>query len=185
MKTEDSYNTDNLYCSLPIRRAEIVISRFLLTITVVMAAIIMGLIVLGISSIFSISGFYPEKILITRDILTLLVPIILLFSVYFPLYFRYGYRPGLQVGCYTASLLAFIVWLGLLYIIVSISSGSWQISFSEGKSFSFMLTIALIIKKGFQVFSTRYFYLFIGMCMVSLILMSIKLSLIFYSKREF
>lgn len=185
MKGEDNYNTDNLYCSLPLRRSDIMISRFLLSVTIVLAAIIMGIIVLGISSVFSISGIYPGKLRLTQNIFIMLYPLILLFSFYFPLYFRYGYRPGLQMGCYTASLLAIIVWLGLLFVIASIASGSWQIGYPEGKNFSIIITITLIIKKGVHVLGSHLFHLFIGMSTVILVLTSFILSLKSYSLREF
>lgn len=174
MKTEDECRIDSLHCSLPIRRWDIVISRFLVSLGIILAAILIGLFVLRISSIFSAAGIYPEKILITKNIFFVLFPILLLVSIYFPLYFRYGHQPGIQVSCYTGSLIITAAWVAILYTMVSIASGSWQIRSGIA-----------IIKKSIAVFGIQFFRMYLFVPMALLIFSSFILSMKWYSKREF
>jgi hypothetical protein len=185
MKTEDECRIDSLYCSLTVRRRDIVISRFLVSMGIILAATLIGLFVLGISSIFSVAGFYPEKICITQNIFFLLFPIILMISIFFPLYFRYGHKPGIHVGCYTAFFIVLVFWVGLLYVIVSIASGSWQIDINMGSSFLLIHTTLTIMKKSVGIFGLQGFYIYLVVTLVLFIVISFMLSMKSYARREF
>lgn len=185
MKTEDECQNDSLYCSLPIIRRDIVISRFLVSLGIILAAILVGLFVLGISSIFSVSGFYPEKLRITQNIFYLLFPIILMISIFFPLFFRYGHQPGIQVSCYTAFFIVFFLWVGIMYVIVSIASGSWQIGIGMGRRFFLIHGTLAIIKKSLGIFGFQGFSMYLVVTMVFFIVISFIVSMKSYARREF
>ena len=185
MKTEDECRIDSLYCILPIRRGDIVISRFLVSLGIILAAILIGIFVLGISSIFSVASFYPETLLITQNIFYLLFPIILMISIFFPLYSRYGHQPGIQVSCYTAFFIVFFLWVGLLYVIIYVASGSWQIGINARMSFLLIHGPRLIIKKSVGIFGLQGFYMYLVVTMVLFIVISFILSLKAYTRREF
>ena len=185
MKAEDEYRIDSLYCILPIRRRDIVISRFLVSLGIILAAILIGLFVLGISSIFSVASFYPETLRLTQNIFYLLFPIILMISIFFPLYSRYGHQPGIHVSCYTAFFIVFFLWVGLLYVIVSIASGSWQIGIDVGMRFLLIHGTLAIIKKSVGIFGLQGFYMYLVVSMVLFIVISFMLSMKSYTRREF
>ena len=185
MKTEDECRSDSLYCSLPIRRWNIVISRFIVSLGIILAAILIGLFVLRISSIFSVAGFYPEKLRITQNIFFLLFPIVLMISIFFPLYFRYGHQPGMHFSCYIVFFVVLAFWVGLLYIVVSIASGSWQIDISMGSSYLLIYGTLAIMKKSVDIFGLQGFYMYVLVTMVLFMVISFILSIKFYTRREF
>lgn len=185
MKTEDECRSDSLYCSLPIRRWNIVISRFIVSLGIILAAVLTGLLILEISSIFSVAGFYPEKLRITQNIFFLLFPIVIMISIFFPLYFRYGHQPGVHASCYIASFIVFIFWVGLLYVVASIASGSWQIDISMGSRYLLIHGTLAIMKKSVGIFGLQGFYMYLVVTMVLFIVISFILSIKFYTRREF
>ena len=152
---------------------------------IILAAILMGLFVLGISSIFSVTSFYPEKIRITQNIFNVLFPIILMISIFFPLYSRYGHQPGIHIGCYTAFFIVLVIWVGLLYVIASISSGSWQIGISIGSRFFLIYGTLAIMEKSVGIFGLQGYYIYLLVTMVLFIVISFILSMKSYARREF
>ena len=181
-RSEDNYRTDELFCSLPVKRPVIVTARFLVSLVIVLAATVLGFIVFHTALLFT--DFYPRFLEIKPGVFIFLFPIILLISAYFPLYFRNGHRPGVEVS-FTLAFITAALWLGMLYIVVSVVSGSWQLPSEAGVKLVLVSQALAVINKSIAVFGLRVFHLVLLLTMVLLLLLSFTLSLGFYSRREF
>ena len=86
---EEKNNSEVILNSLPLKRADIVRARYLSSfVSVVAAFIIIG--VLG-ALMKGVGLPIPLRYVRTRDVIAVIVSLSLLCSLYFPVYFRYGY----------------------------------------------------------------------------------------------
>jgi hypothetical protein len=180
-RSEDNYHIDELFCSLPLKRPAIVTARFLVALLIILAATGLGFIIFHLSLIFT--DFYPRGLEIKPGLFTFLFPILLLISSYFPPYFRNGHRQGVEVS-FTFASLAAAFWLGLLYIAVSLISGSWQLHTETGVKAVLISQVMAILRKSIAVFGITVFHLVLVGTISLLLVISYVLSLRFYSRRE-
>jgi len=151
------YRTDRFFASMPVRRIDIVLSRYLGIVIIVMLHLVMGYasnLVIKLSGIsrFSILPGYYAVALIFASIIA---------STYFPFYFRYGITKAMNI---MSSL-----FMGLFFGIMFALSKK-QGLFKEIMDFSFtnVITTSLILT---------------GVA-VLLFVISIKISSVIYLKRD-
>ena len=121
----------------------------------------------------------------TMNWFSVLFPLALIFSIFFPLYFRFGYSKGVMLGFISTAVVGFLL-MGLFYVMVSIKSGSWGLAqYTEGKESPVLAFITGITGQAMGIFGKQNLLIYLSPLMIPLVVVSILLSIKFYSKREF
>lgn len=160
---------DVLINSLPVRRRDIVLSRYL-------SLLVFSLISLSLAALtgaaMKIAGIPLNMGIITpSDVLAALIVIISVFSIYIPIYFKFGYLKSRFVNI-------------ALYLILLIISGlivglRQALSEEPGNG-----TINEILHQ-LYILPLWSYYCFLIVFLLSAITISIKISIMVYKKREF
>ncbi len=186
MYTDEKYKTDTLYCSLPLKRSTIVLARYVSLLLTILVGI-------GLVFIFTFlmkkswpMGFPPPPEGWTAtNWFSVFFPLALIFSIFFPLYFRFGYSKGVILGFISTAVVGFLL-VGLLYVMVSIKSGSWGLAqYTEGKENPILAFITGIIGQAMGILGKQNLLIFLSLLMIPLVFVSIMLSIKFYNKREY
>ena len=120
-KTEEKNRTDVLYCSLPVKKSTIVYSRYLAALFTFVGVVAVCFLVFSIIENLGLPGrtvIFPP--ISAQQFFTVTIFIALFVSGFFPFYFKYGYMKGQLLGA-TAITLVCAAFMGVLYIVVSIS----------------------------------------------------------------
>jgi hypothetical protein len=186
MYTDEKYKTGPLYCSLPVKRSTIVFARYVTLLFTILFGI--GLVVLFtflMKKNWPIGFPPPPEGWTLINWFNVLFPLALIFSIFFPLYFRFGYSKGVLWGFISTAVVGFF-FLGLFYVTVSIKSGSWGLAqYTEGKENPILALITGVIGQAVGIFGKQNLLIFLSLLMIPLVFVSIMLSIKFYSKREF
>lgn len=186
MYTDEKYKTDTLYCSLPVKRSTIVLARYVSLLLTILPGI--GLAVLFtflLKEIWPMGFPPPPEGWTTMNWFSVLFPLALIFSIFFPLYFRFGYSKGVMLGFISTAVVGFLL-MGLFYVMVSIKSGSWGLAqYTEGKESPVLAFITGITGQAMGIFGKQNLLIYLSLLMIPLVVVSILLSIKFYSKREF
>lgn len=111
MILDDKFKTDSLFCSLPLKRNTIVISRYLSALAIILVVILL----------FNIVSYIRAKEIMTfRDTFLVLFYLVLFLSVFFPFYFRFGIQLKKDLGYVSFSVLM------LFFVIVLIGSAIYS-----------------------------------------------------------
>jgi len=95
---EDIRRLEPFLCSLPVKRRQVVGARYLSAGLIVMASlIVMEAAAPLVSTVFEIEGARPDILLSPAGALSFLLPLILLLSLFLPLYFRLGLGKALSI----------------------------------------------------------------------------------------
>lgn len=123
---------------------------------------------------------------IRKDIFLILIPVTLFCSGYYPLFYRYGNRQGMDMGCYIIIFLLFILVLFLLEVVVVWFKGGQMILIgSMVNGDNLFRAIPLAIKNCYHILGPGLFHFILAILMMVMIAASIMLSLKFYRQREF
>ncbi len=186
MYTDEKYKTGPLYCSLPVKRSTVVFARYVTLLFTILVGI--GLVVLFtflMKKSWPIGFPPPPGGWTLTNWFNVLFSLALIFSIFFPLYFRFGYSKGVIWGFISTAVVGFF-FLGLFYVMVSIKSGSWGLAqYTEGKENPIVAFITGVIGQAVGIFGKQNLLIFLSLLMISLVFVSIMLSIKFYSKREF
>jgi hypothetical protein len=186
MYTDEKYKTGSLYCSLPVKRSVIVLARYVSLLFIILAGI--GLVVLFtflLKKVWPIGFPPPPEGWALINWFNVLFPLALIFSIFFPLYFKFGYSKGVIWGFISVAVLGFLL-VGLFYVIVSIKSGSWGFAqYTAGKENLVLAFITGVMGQVVGIFGKQNLLTFLSLLIIPLVYVSIMLSVKFYSKREF
>ena len=186
MYTDEKYKTGPLYCSLPVKRSTIVFARYVTLLFTILFGI--GLVVLFtflMKKNWPIGFPPPPGGWTLINWFNVLFPLALIFSIFFPLYFRFGYSKGVMLGFISTAVVGFLL-MGLFYVMVSIKSGSWGLAqYTEGKESPVLAFITGITGQAMGIFGKQNLLIYLSLLMIPLVVVSILLSIKFYSKREF
>ena len=145
---DEKYKLENLYCSLPLKRATVVYAKYLSTLFIILAGIILS---------FLAGLFFPEQLMTPGTAFFVLFFFALFFSVLLP----FSYKFGLQLEGEPGKIA-----LVFLFIVSAIAVVTFFIVYFKIN----ILKIKII-----------YLCLFLAFFVFA----SLKLSVIFYSKRDF
>ena len=112
MVLDDKYRTDSLYCSLPLKRSTIVLSRYLSALVVILAVT---------AFILILSYLHGKDGMTNKTAFLILFYMVLFFSVFFPFYFRFGTQMRTELGFISTAVLI------LFFVIVLIGSAIYSI----------------------------------------------------------
>lgn len=152
---DEKNKTESLFVSLPVKRSTIVISRYLYTLIVIAVVIAVTYFSSRVLNMFFPADF--EKAVPFNSLLGAQLPVIFFMSLVFPLFFRYGSHLEAGIRTIAISMSAIFGSIILLYVIMT--------------------------NLGFDLFSIKLVYTFLGMCVFMLI--SLGISLLIYKRREF
>lgn len=183
---EDKYKTEAFYCSLPLRRSTIVLGRYVLAAFLAPAG---GILVLLYAHLLnSLTLFGPTKIdlgpLLTVEGVTAFAVFMAIFvSLYFPFYFKSGLGRGtLAFAAAVFVLAAGFAGMGRLAdVLFNLKSSLLTPEFLKDPGLGIMRILAAV-KNALSLpgFLAAAFILLAGA-----VLLSVRLSVRFYQKREF
>ena len=153
---DEKSKIDSLYSSLPIKRSDYVLAKYLSTFSIIVIVALSFFLIRLILNQFVIPG--SNKPITIRDIFYLVFPLTILISLYFPVHFKMG-------GSMEKSA-RFIVVVVLLVIGVG--------------AIGFVVIYSIEI----DVFNIKYIYLYLTAIMMVFLASSVGLSMKFYAKRD-
>jgi hypothetical protein len=151
----EKYKTDSLYCSLPIKRSSIVYSKYMGAL-VFFASVLVATYMLFLVRMQFVTG--EEKLFSMHHVFAVFFPYVIFLSALLPLYFKYGLELGKNFGSI----------MGGVFLGVVIAAIIFLYAYPQG-----------------SVFALKYAYVYLSIGMVIAMAISLKCSLMFYSKREF
>lgn len=153
---DEKSKIDSLYSSLPIKRSDYVLAKYLSTFSIMVIVALSFFLTRLILNSFFIPG--SHKSITIRDIFYLVFPVTILISLYFPVHFKMG--GGMEKSA------RFIVVVVLLVIGVG--------------AIGFLVIYSIEI----DVFNIKYIYLYLTAIMMVFLAGSVGLSMKFYAKRD-
>ena len=185
MYTDEKYKTTSFYCSLPVKRSTIVISRYFSLFLIISIGIFLALFCTFLLKKIWPIGFPPPPVWTHMDWFTILFPLMLIFSIIFPFYFRFGYSKGVILGL-ISSVVVGCLFIALFFLIVSIKSGSWGLAqYATGKEKSILAFIGSILMRVTSIFGKHNLVVFLSVFIIPIVIISIFLSIKLFKKREF
>ncbi|MCP4155740.1 MAG: hypothetical protein GY757_48895, partial [bacterium] len=188
LRKDDKYNVDSLFCSLPVKRSAQVLARF-----VVAQVIMVAIAVVSYISVIAVRAVVPEIMLQGGPLVGARLIVLSLFvyglfiSVTLHNYFRFGYlgypRALITNGIVT-SIAAAATW-GVLYIVVSLHSGVWELVPYSGKAPALPGFFIGTAAKAIHQLGECFFFVFLGVALAVFIAVSIVLSIKGYKNRNF
>jgi ABC-type transport system involved in multi-copper enzyme maturation permease subunit len=185
--TDEKNKTDILYCSLPVKRSKIVYSRYLAALLTCAYVILLAFLVCTFIESLHLPGRTVSfPVIKFNDLFIIIIPIAVLTAGIFPFYFKYGHMKGLLLGTAASTLLSVAI-AGILYFITSISGKtaildavmaktdrSWIVRFISG-----------VLSQTAVLMGKQNFLVFLSIVTIILVIVSVKVSLKFYNKRDF
>ncbi len=182
---DEKHKTDTLYCSLPIKRSTIVLSRYISVLFLVAAGFGAAALIVGILKANWPVGFPPPAEFTYQNWFAALFPIIFFCAIVFPLYFKYGYTRGIITGVVALLVMGSFL-LGLIYLWSSMKSGSWELApFISGEGKKVLLFVKGVLVKGVKTIGTDNIIIFFSLLSLAMLVVSIRLSIKFFNQREF
>lgn len=106
---DDKNDTNIIFASLPMKRSSIVLSKYISLLYFLIISIFFTVIFL---SVVKMSGFIKVSTINSEEIIASCIPAVLLNSIYFPIYFKFGYIESRYIAaglfffmCFAPSLL--------------------------------------------------------------------------------
>ncbi len=130
---EEKCNLNKLYLTLPIKRRQVVLGRYLLSFLLFTAGVLLGLALMPLANLFSLSKWYPDLKWSLALVSFGFFFYALLSLFMYPTLFKLGYQKGKIWGYYIPAML-----VCLLYILVF----EYDIIFAEGKFITSLLIYA-------------------------------------------
>lgn len=149
---DDRYKTESLYCSLPVRRRQIVLGRYLFAIVIILSVTLLTLAAFSFKK-----GSIPESTdtpLYWKTVMMVHFFLILFISLLYPLYFKFGAQLELAKSRAIAAVLGII---GLLMLIpLAFSFLNIKVSVTP-RSTPYIVLAAAAILSASVLLSTRIF----------------------------
>jgi hypothetical protein len=187
LRFEDKSNAKTLICSLPVRRSAVVLGRYLSSLFfILLIFIIFGLTVFLLNAVLPEYISNSKEIVIIPSLLAAFWGYYLFVSVNLFIYFRFGYLgyPRNVLIGFLSTALTGTIFLGIVYILISLGTGSWSISkFLNGTRGSFTLVNG-IINSGIEVLGQPVFILISGLFLAGMVMASISLSIKYFRVRD-
>jgi hypothetical protein len=99
LQTDDKHQIESLYCSLPIKRSRIVLTRYVSVFISISLPVLLSLSIIALIRLIPMEGIQIEGLPIgLRDILGVYLPVLIFFAVTLPFYFRFGYLKGILMA---------------------------------------------------------------------------------------
>lgn len=183
-RNEAAHQSDAMYLSLPVTRDHVVWSRFISSAVVIALGFALGYIVAGLEHLGM--ALDSENLSIAGNTLLTLYPFVLLISVFYPLYFRYGYTTGIYLSTFMLMTPVFVFKVYILHVLSNIFAGKDVVfsGFLPGKD-ALLNKVGKTVIGAYQMMGSLWFTLFLMVMMAVMVAVSIKLSLQFYRRREF
>lgn len=183
---EDNYKTDSLFCSLPIHRASLVLSRYLTAVLVLAAVLcVTYLSVLTIKAV-PLPGSETPARLITGSLVLVLIFIYTVFAgVILHNNFRFGflgYPKALMIDIFVGLVILALTW-GALYSAASLVGNSWELA-SYLKVHGFMGYFDGITIKCMVVFGKNGYLTILSVLIPVVFVISGMLSIKYFKRRD-
>ena len=165
---EEQGELNQLYLTLPIRRSTVVTGRYALSLLLFLAGVLIGLILMPLANLVSISKWYPDFTwFLALVCFSFLIHGTMSLAMY-PMLFWLGYQKGKFWGFYLP---------GILFALAFVVLVEYDYIFSQGRLFHNLLTFA----------SEHTLMVCGGMSLLGLVLLGVSflLSLRIYRGREF
>jgi hypothetical protein len=186
MKTEEKNNTDILYRSLSIKPSSIVYSRYITAALLFVGVFLpMFLVCSFIKPLvyYHLTGTFP--VMTVTDFFTITVPIAISVAGIFPFSFKYGYMKGRLLGSF-ASLLAGGILATILIIIVLISGRTETLTAVMATTNQPWITRFFlgVFAQAMSLMGRDFFLAVINIVTLTLLMVSVKVSVRFYTNRD-
>ncbi|MBN2091819.1 ABC-2 transporter permease [candidate division KSB1 bacterium] len=177
LSVDTIYNADMIYASLPIKRALIVLARYLSSFMLTAGSYSLALLSCYVAvNLFDKNDTAFEIILSWRGLLSMLIFMFLILSFMFPFIFKFGTGKGTMAALITQISLVLII--PLIKFIMKALSGIFDFDFAFFSRIFYKSIQWLMQLEKFQVY-----LLLIGI-FLSVILISISLSIRFFNHRD-
>lgn len=111
---EEKGNLNQLYLTLPIKRRDIVFSRYGLSFLLFTAGILLGLVMMPLANLLSPSKWYPDLLWYLALISVSFLFYGLMSLAMYPFLFRMGYQKGKIWGYYLPAILTCLIYIAIL-----------------------------------------------------------------------
>ncbi|MFC2155330.1 ABC-2 transporter permease [Acidobacteriota bacterium] len=182
--TDEKHKTETLFCSFFFKRSSFVYAKYLFMLLIVLLGI--GLTLL---SLFLIKAMWPIGFPIPdiayggRNWFSVFFAVGLLMSICFPFYFKYGYGKGLTIGFFAASACGLSL-VGLLYLILVVANKARGILFISLGLKELIVFAGRVFRQSALTFGEGNFSIFLSLFLSVLLIISVKLSVRFYKRRD-
>ncbi len=139
---DDKYKLDATYCSLPIKRTEIVSSRYISTFAILAAGVL-------ISS--AVGLFLPRQLVTLKVAFFVFFFLSMFFSLLLPIYFRFGFQLEMELG----KIAAVVVLIGFMIVMLDFFSDSKMLR-DDGSIVYLALFLVLFVFASLKV--SQFFY---------------------------
>lgn len=92
---DDKNNTEIIFASLPMKRSSIVLSKYVSLLYFLIISVFFTVIFL---SVVKMSGFMKVSTINSEEMIASCIPAVLLASIYFPIYFKFGYMDSKYIA---------------------------------------------------------------------------------------
>ena len=184
---ENKYKTENLFCSLPVKRSSLVYAKYLTSlIMLIITAILSYISVLLLNTLLPMVLRGTGKLVPTQQVFSILIIYVLFAAVSFLIYFRFGYLgyPGGIIVDFLVTIIAVTLTWGILYAALSMLSGSWGLAQYKGKAGLVDGFLNGVSGKAASLVGEPVFFVFVSLLLVAIIYTAINLSVKFYQRRD-
>lgn len=186
LQTEEKFKTDPLYCSLPVKREQIVLARYG---AVLLAFLLVTVFSLATILVIKLSNFegvtLPVPLITIETIIAPLLPVSFFFSFGLPFYFLWGYNRGMIFGTVLMAVLTGLgSWLMDLIVKSLAEPETWQALVGKVKlARPFNLLLGGIVR-AYSYFGERSFVIGFGLVTAVLVFFSYRYSLKLFLKKD-
>ena len=182
--TDDKYKTETLFCSLPLKRSSFVYAKYLSMLLTVLLGIGLTLLSLFLIKAMWPIGFpMPDITYGGRNWFSTFFTVALLMSACLPFYFKYGYGKGLILGFFAASVCGLSV-VGLLYLILAVANKARGILPASFGLKELIVFAGRVFRQSVLTFGEGRSFIFLSLFLSALLIISVKLSVRFYKRRD-
>lgn len=188
MRNEDRYNVEGLFCSLPVKRAAVVFARYVTSLLILIVFIVLSyLSILLIRAVLPPSSYKTAQVGNVKLLFVALFIYTMFVSVSVYNYSRFGHMGFLKGRIFNGilTIVACAIPWGVLYVISSLYSGSWELVQYAGPSELYNRFVIGVAAKTIYVFGKSFIFIALSVFMGAFIAVSLMLSIKYYKKRDF
>jgi hypothetical protein len=187
IQTDNKFKTNILFCSLPVKRSTLVFTRYLSTLMALVLLLFLSFLTGLFVKIIEPTRFVTSYSFVTLgDMYWIAIPTAFIISIWFPYYFKYGYTKG-SLWAFASLLLIIAVVIGCFYLFLIIKGEALVLThFVVQMKLPHVLAVILaIIFQTIKSIGIKQSMVFLGVFTVILLVLSIRLSIKEYKKRNF